>query len=149
MKSLFLTASGESHETWVDANGHVNIAEYTKVIDTALSNFISLPGSLSVFLGSDISCVVRKYFVHHISELVHPVIWSVETGLVSLSSHGFVTIHLISSSKKKSAKFFVQSTFFDLKTRKSKFLSKEEMGKFSFPFVEGIESPFGEFDDSS
>lgn len=137
--SLQETIRGNTSSNWVDKNGHVNISHYISLLDRSLETLCSFPGSINSILKNNETYVARSYFVRHLSELIHPSSWSIRAGITSIATNKFMSYHCLYRGQTRVTKFYLESVFFDLSSRKAIDIGLDQMDLFTFEIVTGFD----------
>lgn len=138
-KWLQETIRGSTDANWVDNNGHVNISNYISLLDKSLESLCSFPGSIDSILSNNVSYVARSYYVKHQRELLHPSGWYMKAGITSIARNKFMSFHCLYQDQTRVAKFYLESIFFDLVSRRSIDLSLEQIDLYTYGIVTGFD----------
>lgn len=139
---MIQTIKGTVEENWIDHNGHVNIAVYTKLLDLSLENLAAKNDSINSLLPDEISFVVARILTVHVSEMMFPCDWSFNAGIFEINNKGFKSYHELVSGERRVAKFYVLCRFFSLKLRSSHEIDSSRVNNFSPSVINGILDPF-------
>jgi len=133
------TIRGSTDANWVDKNGHVNISNYISLLDKSLEALCSFPGSINSILNNSVSYVARSYYVKHQRELLHPSGWYMKAGVTFIARNKFMSFHCLYQGQTRVAKFYLESVFFDLISRRSIDLSLEQIDLYTYGLVTGFD----------
>jgi acyl-CoA thioesterase FadM len=133
------TIRGNTSSNWVDKNGHVNISHYINLLDKSLEALCSFPGSINSILKKDDSYVARSYCVKHQLELIHPSSWCIRAGITSITTNKFISFHCLYRGQTRVAKFYLESVYFDLVSRKAIDISLEQLNLYTHGLVTGFD----------
>ncbi len=145
--SLFVTANGIVGGNEIDINRHMNVSEYTKIVDQATVTFVNLEGSIKSALEKNQTYVAGRLLSIHKRELLLGDQWEMLSGLYQLSENTFSLIHKLFHGKTLSSKFYIKCVVFDLESRTISSIEKKNMLSVTIPFTKGISDPFGRFQD--
>jgi acyl-CoA thioesterase FadM len=139
---FYLTLKSSTKLDWIDSNEHVNMSIYVRLLDKSLDLLVNLPGSINCILPKGVGFVASRLNTAFVSELIHPTSFVMNAGITSLDEFGFSSYHCIFVNDKKIARLYLKSSFFDLKTRKSIQISKDNLEKFDLSILPGIKSNY-------
>lgn len=139
---FYFTLKSSTEINWIDANQHVNMSVYVTLLDQSLDLLVNLPGSVKFILPEGVGFVASRLKTAFISELIHPTSFIMKAGFTSLNEFGFSSYHCIFVNEKKIARSYLKNSFFDLKTRNSVQIAKENLEKFELSILPGIKSTY-------
>ena len=137
--SLHETIRGTTSSKWVDKNGHINISNYIGLLDKSLEALCSFPGSINSILKENESYVARSYSVKHQLELIHPSSWYFQAGITFITTNKFMSYHSLYKGQTRVAKFYLESVFFDLVSRKSIDISLDQINSYTYGLATGFD----------
>lgn len=144
-RSLFVTANGTVDINEIDINRHMNVSQYTKIVDQATNTFVNLEGSIKSALEVNQTYVAGRLLSIHKRELLLGDQWEMISGLYELSDNTFSLMHKLFHGKTLSSKFYIKCVVFDLESRTISSIEKKNMHSVTIPFAKGISDPFGRF----
>jgi len=118
MIGFVLTSSGSVPASWIDSNGHMNVAWYTSIFDEACKAMLARFGLvIGQSTGQRISVVASRMNLAFRKELLLGEVWQLWSGGLSVGSGCLALTHRLMSEGCNRASCDVQLLAFDLDHR--------------------------------
>ena len=145
MTGFVLTAEGAVPETWIDANGHMNIMWYTALFDQGCEALLARLGitEASVRAGA-ITVVAARISTTHRRELMRGETWQLWSGLLRATPSALTFTHRLVSGGMIRAVCHIQSHAFDPVSRGRSVLPDTVVAQAGTLIIPGMADPFAD-----
>ena len=144
MKGYWKTHAGRVVHEWIDRNGHMNMARYAAVFDSACDVFLERSGF--VLQDTDTTFVAGRMLMSHRRELMLGEEFTVWSGFSHVASDGVVMTHRLTVGPMRRASCDIQGSAFSLANRKKVELCNDHVERLKTFSIAGLRNPFERMD---